>query len=106
MFHTLAVLPGGWPSGTKAEPPNPRIRLNYRSGSVKVGAVSTAAIAPSVAAMVSANIMPAHPLPHSLGTMNALSLRALLAVILMLASFDVSAQALRVVARVKDEAIT
>src|SRR3954464_10549131 len=51
--------------------------------------------------------MSAHLLLYSPGPMNAPSLRALLAVILLLAtSAGVSAQALRVVARVNDEAIT
>src|SRR3569833_3081941 len=93
MSHKSGVLFGRCPSGTKAQPSQ-----SFQSAKLPAGERQ-------VAAMESPNIMSASRLnlPCS---MIALSLRALLSLILIMASGWASAQAVRVVAKVNGDAIT
>lgn len=80
-------------------------RLNYRLECVKVGRPGRSRSERVVAATAAPHIMQSPHLSSS-GSMPALFIRAFLAVILVLAPALAQSQALRVVARVNDDAIT
>src|SRR3954462_13288088 len=81
------------------------IRLNYRLECVKVDSLGGFMRSAVVAARAARHIMIV-PLLPTFGSMSALFIRAFFAVIFVLAPVLASAQALRVVARVNDDAIT